>query len=84
MRKINVRAEIETFDRDDDRAEPNLITGVEEPRNDRVARIRIPVTLATNVDPEKVRDHDRRGAGSRKGFEDPAPATMFVAIESAG
>ncbi|MFO1118070.1 MAG: DUF3772 domain-containing protein [Beijerinckiaceae bacterium] len=89
VRKINVRAtEIETFDRATMIVpNSNLITGVVKNwvRNDRVARIRIPVTLATNVDPEKVREIM---TGAARGHEQvskiPAPATMFVAIESAG
>lgn len=89
VRKINVRAtEIETFDRATMIVpNSNLITGVVKNwvRNDRVARIRIPVTLNTNVDPEKVREIM---TGAAKAHEQvakiPAPATMFVAIESAG
>ncbi len=89
VRKINVRAtEIETFDRATMIVpNSNLITGVVKNwvRNDRVARIKIAVTLNTGVDPEKVREIM---TGAAKGHENvakiPAPTTLFVSIDSSG
>ncbi len=89
VRKINVRAtEIETFDRATMIVpNSNLITGVVKNwvRNDRVARVRIPVTLNAGVDPEKVREIMTGAAkDNEKVSKIPAPATMFVAMEPAG
>ncbi len=88
VRKINVRAtEIETPDRATMIVpNSNLITGVVKNwvRNDRVARIRIPVALNTNVDPEKVREIMTGAAKSHEQVAKiPAPMTLFTAIESA-
>lgn len=89
VRKINVRAtEIETFDRATMIVpNSNLITGVVKNwvRNDRVARVRIPVTLNPGVDPEKVRELMTAAAkDNEKVSRIPAPATMFVAMEPGG
>lgn len=89
VRKINVRAtEIETFDRATMIVpNSNLITGVVKNwvRNDRVARIRIPVTLNVGVDPEKVREIMTGAAKAHdKVSKIPAPATLFVALEPGG
>jgi len=89
VRKINVRAtEIETFDRATMIVpNSNLITGVVKNwvRNDRVARVRIAVTLSTAVDPEQVREIM---TGAAKAHEQiakiPAPTTLFTAIDLAG
>ena len=89
VRKINVRAtEIETPDRATMIVpNSNLITGVVKNwvRNDRVARVKIAVTLATNVDPEKVREI-MTGAAKRheQVSKIPAPMTLFTAIDLAG
>jgi len=89
VRKINVRAtEIETFDRATMIVpNSNLITGVVKNwvRNDRVARVRIPVTLNVGVDPEKVREIMTGAAKeNEKVAKIPAPATLFVAMDPAG
>ena len=89
VRKINVRAtEIETFDRATMIVpNSNLITGVVKNwvRNDRVARVRIPVTLNPGVDPDKVREIMTGVAKeNEKVSKIPAPATMFVAMEPSG
>ena len=89
VRKINVRAtEIETFDRATMIVpNSNLITGVVKNwvRNDRVARVRIPVSLNPGVDPDKVREIMTGVAkDNEKVSKIPAPTTMFVAMEPSG
>lgn len=89
VRKINVRAtEIETFDRATMIVpNSNLITGVVKNwvRNDRVARIKIPVTLNVGVDPENVREIMTGAAkDNEKVARIPAPTTLFVSMEPSG
>ncbi|HMN70419.1 MAG TPA: DUF3772 domain-containing protein [Rhodoblastus sp.] len=89
VRKINVRAtEIETFDRATMIVpNSNLITGVVKNwvRNDRVARVKIPVTLNVGVDPEKVREIMTGAAKeNEKVAKIPAPSTLFVSMEPGG
>ena len=65
----------------------NLITGVVKNwvRNDRVARVRIPVSLNPGVDPDKVREIMTGVAkDNEKVSKIPAPTTMFVAMEPSG
>ena len=80
--------EIETFDRATMIVpNSNLITGVVKNwvRNDRVARVRIAVTLSTNVDPEKVREIMTGAARSHEQVAKiPAAMTLFTAIDTAG
>ncbi len=89
VRKINVRStEIETFDRATMIVpNSNLISGVVKNwvRNDRVGRIRVPLTLNTGVDPEKVREIMTGAAkGHEKVSKIPAPTTLFVGMEPTG
>ncbi|MFT4098216.1 MAG: DUF3772 domain-containing protein, partial [Rhodoblastus sp.] len=89
VRRINVRAtEIETFDRATMIVpNSNLITGVVKNwvSNDRVARIKIPVTLNVGVDPEQVREIMTGAAKeNEKVAKIPAPSTLFVSMDPGG
>ncbi|MBL8590227.1 MAG: mechanosensitive ion channel, partial [Methylobacteriaceae bacterium] len=83
VRRINVRStEIETFDRAIVvMPNSNLITGVVKNwvRGDRVGRIKLPVSVACSVDPEKVREILLAVAKSHDSvLRIPAPTVMFA------
>ncbi len=88
VRRINVRStEIETFDRATMIVpNSNLVSGVVKNwvRTDRVGRIRVALSLAPHVDPEKVREVLIACAKHNDGvLKFPAPSVLFTAITEA-
>jgi potassium efflux system protein len=86
VRRINVRStEIETFDRAMMIVpNSNLVSGVVKNwvRNDRVGRIKNPVTVAVDTNPEKVREALLTCAQNHELVQKfPTPSVMFTAME---
>jgi potassium efflux system protein len=89
VRRINVRStEIETFDRATVIVpNSNIMTGVVKNwvRGDKMGRIKVPVTVNTGVDPEKVRDALIEVArGHESVMKLPAPNVLFTSMAANG
>ncbi len=88
VRRINVRStEIETFDRAMMIVpNSNLVSGVVKNwvRNDRVGRIKVPLSLSPSSDPETIREVLIGCARANDGvMKFPAPMVLFVGIMEA-
>ena len=89
VRRINVRStEIETFDRATLIVpNSNIVTGVVKNwvRDDKAGRIKVPVTVNTGVDPDKVRDTLIEVArGHDLVMKLPAPMVLFTSMTANG